>query len=86
MRSVTAERITPDYVAIFDQAPIGTVVYDRDHVYGDPAMIHLATEDGRLAKLALTRQDKGFLHLFSGIAGLLGLLAATFLLTVRASS
>ena len=30
MHPVTAERIIPDYLAIFDQSPIGTVIYDRE--------------------------------------------------------
>src|SRR5262245_19893760 len=50
-----------------------TVVYDREHVYGDPAMIQLAAEDGRLSKLALTGREQNFQRLFSGIAGVLGL-------------
>jgi len=52
-----------------------TVVYDREHVYGDPAMIQLAAEDGRLSKLALTGREQNFHRLFSGIAGVLGLVA-----------
>ncbi len=52
-----------------------TVVYDRDHVYGDPAMIRLAAEDGQLPKLALTGREPNFAGLFSGTVGLLGLLA-----------
>jgi hypothetical protein len=51
-----------------------TVVYDRGHVYGDPDMIQLAAEDGRLSKLAPTAGRQNFLRLFSGIAGVLGLL------------
>jgi predicted metal-dependent phosphoesterase TrpH len=54
-----------------------TVVYDREHIYGDPAMIQLAEEDGRLPKLALTGRQPHFAGLFSGIAGVLGLLAST---------
>ena len=53
-----------------------TVVYDREHIYGDPAMIQLAAEDGRLSKLALTRRGQNFVGVFSGIAGVLGLLAS----------
>jgi len=51
-----------------------TVVYDREHVYGDPAMIQLAAEDGRLVKLASTGPEQNFHRLFSGISGVLGLL------------
>jgi len=54
-----------------------TVVYDRDHVYGDPAMIRLAAEDGQLPKLALTGREPNFAGLLSGTVGLLGLLAWT---------
>ncbi|HEY2383887.1 MAG TPA: CehA/McbA family metallohydrolase [Terriglobia bacterium] len=53
-----------------------TVVYDHDHVYGDPALIQLAAEDGRLPKLALAGRPRSALHLLSGIAGLLGLMAS----------
>jgi hypothetical protein len=52
-----------------------TVVYDRDHVYGDPQMIQLAAEDGRLPKLALAARPTNALGLLSGIIGLLGLIA-----------
>jgi predicted metal-dependent phosphoesterase TrpH len=54
-----------------------TVVYDRQHIYGDPAMIQLAKEDGRLSKLALSGREPNFAALFSGIVGVFGLLAST---------
>jgi hypothetical protein len=50
-----------------------TVVYDRGHVYGDPDLIQMAKEDGRLPKLALARRDQSLLALFSGIVGVFGL-------------
>jgi hypothetical protein len=56
-----------------------TVVYDREHTYGDPAMIQLAAEDGRLPKLALAARERHFTTLLSGILGVLGLLACSFL-------
>ena len=62
--------------AILDALREGrTVVYDREHIYGDPAIIQMAAEDGPLPKLALARQDRSLLGLFSGIAGVLGLIA-----------
>lgn len=54
-----------------------TVVYDREHIYGDPAMIQLAKEDGRLSKLALSDREPNSAALLSGIVGVLGLLAST---------
>jgi hypothetical protein len=51
-----------------------TVVYDHEHVYGDPAMIQLAADDGRLPKLALVVPERRFSGALSGILGLLGLL------------
>jgi hypothetical protein len=54
-----------------------TVVYDRQHIYGDPAMIQLANEDGRLSKIALSGREPNFAALFSGIVGVIGLLAST---------
>ena len=56
-----------------------TVVYDREHTYGDPAMIQLAAKDGRLPKLALTGREHHFATLLSGSLGVLGLLACSFL-------
>jgi hypothetical protein len=52
-----------------------TIVYDREHVYGDPALIQLAAEDGRLPKLALAGHYQNSAGLFSGITGVVGLLA-----------
>ncbi len=54
-----------------------TVVYDRQRIYGDPAMIQLAKEDGRLSKLGLSRREPNFAVLLNGIVGVLGLLAST---------
>jgi hypothetical protein len=65
--------------AILDALREGrTVVYDREHIYGDPAMIQLVADDGRLPKLAVTARKPNFARLFSGIIGVLGLLALTF--------
>jgi predicted metal-dependent phosphoesterase TrpH len=61
-----------------------TVVYDRDRVYGDPSLIQLAAKDGRLPKLALTEQKPSSLVLFSGVIGVLGLLAWCEAFTGRA--
>ena len=52
-----------------------TVVYDREHVYGDPELIKLAAADGRLPKLALEKHRPSALGLFSAIFGLVGLIA-----------
>lgn len=51
-----------------------TVVYDREHVYGDPALIDLAAKDGRLPEIALTGRQTTVLELISRIAGFAGLL------------
>jgi hypothetical protein len=51
-----------------------TVVYDRDHVYGDPALIQLAAEDSRLPKLASSGSGHESTRVVSAICGLLGLL------------
>jgi hypothetical protein len=56
-----------------------TVVYDREHTYGDPAMIQLAAEDGRLRKLGLTGRERHFTTFLSAILGVLGLLGCSFL-------
>ena len=53
-----------------------TVVYDRDHVYGDPALIRLASEDGRLPALAATKPNPSSFGVMGRITGLFGLLAA----------
>jgi hypothetical protein len=60
-----------------------TVVYDREHVYGDPAMIGLAADDGRLPRLALTGPGENRLARFSGILGVLGLLVLVFAIESR---
>jgi hypothetical protein len=52
-----------------------TIVYDRDHVYGDPDLIRLAAEDGRLPRRALAGHQQSSAGWFSGIAGVAGLLA-----------
>jgi predicted metal-dependent phosphoesterase TrpH len=52
-----------------------TVVYDRDHVYGDPSLIQLAAADGRLPKLALMERKPDSLVLFAGVIGVIGLIA-----------
>ena len=56
-----------------------TVVYDRGNVYGDPALLGLAAQDGRLPRLALSVPSTGFLSILSRIAGLLGLIALLIL-------
>ena len=56
-----------------------TVVYDRGRVYGDPALIQLAAEQGTLPKLASAAPVSGFLAAYSRIAGTLGLMAALWL-------
>jgi hypothetical protein len=56
-----------------------TVVYDRGHVYGDPALIRLAAGDGILPKLALAAPVRGLLTVYSRIAGILGLIGALVL-------
>jgi predicted metal-dependent phosphoesterase TrpH len=50
-----------------------TVVYDRSHVYGDPRLIQLAAEDGRLPKFALTAPEPRVSVRLAGILGALGL-------------
>jgi predicted metal-dependent phosphoesterase TrpH len=54
-----------------------TLAYDREHVYGDPALIQLAANDGRLPQLALTGTEQRFMGSVSRIFGVLGLLACT---------
>ncbi len=54
-----------------------TVVYDRDHVYGDPALIKVAAEDGRLPKLRLSVSKHHSVRILGAIFGLLGLFMAT---------
>jgi len=56
-----------------------TVVYDRDHkAYGDPALIRLAAQDGRLPLPLPGQAPPGWLVMFSRYAGVLGLLIALF--------
>lgn len=54
-----------------------TVVYDRDHAYGDPELVRIAAEDGRLPKLALTASHPASTAYISGILGALGLFVLT---------
>ena len=54
-----------------------TLAYDREQVYGDPAMIQLANADGRLPQLALAGVPRHFTSSLSRIFGVLGLLACT---------
>ena len=42
-----------------------TVVYDRERAYGDPALVRVAAEDGRLPKAALAERPKTTLAIFS---------------------
>ena len=56
-----------------------TVVYDRGRVYGDPALIRLAAEDGTLPKLALAAPVPGLLSVYSRVAGILGLIGVLIL-------
>jgi predicted metal-dependent phosphoesterase TrpH len=51
-----------------------TVVYDRERAYGDPALVKVAAEDGRLPKAALAEHPKTTLAMFSAVMGLLGLI------------
>jgi hypothetical protein len=55
-----------------------TVVYDRQHAYGDPELIRIAAEDGRLPKFALTALRPAATAYVSGVLGALGLLAWTY--------
>jgi predicted metal-dependent phosphoesterase TrpH len=58
-----------------------TVVYDHERVYGDPALVRLAADDGRLPGLARTEHPRTAVVLWSGIVGLIGLIAAGGTLT-----
>lgn len=54
-----------------------TVVYDRDgRTYGDPALIQLAAQDGRLPEPDPAASDNALLAEFSKLAGLAGLIVA----------
>jgi predicted metal-dependent phosphoesterase TrpH len=55
-----------------------TVVYDRGRAYGDPELIRLAAEDGRLPRLDPAALSTGFPVMLSRIAGIAGLLLAFF--------
>jgi hypothetical protein len=56
-----------------------TVVYGRNHdIYGDPSLIQLAAQDGRLPLPLPGEEPLGWLVLFSRYAGALGLLIALF--------
>jgi hypothetical protein len=52
-----------------------TIVYDRERAYGDPELVKLAADDGRLPKSALAGRPRSTLALFSGLIGLIGLIA-----------
>ena len=55
-----------------------TVVYDRGRVYGDPELIRLAAQDGRLPRFDPAALSTGFSVMLSRIAGIAGLLMAFF--------
>jgi hypothetical protein len=55
-----------------------TVVYDRGRVYGDPELIRLAAQDGRLPRFDSAALSTGFSVMLSRIAGIAGLLIAFF--------
>jgi hypothetical protein len=55
-----------------------TVVYDRGRVYGDPELIQLAAQDGRLPRFDPAALVTGFFVMLSRIAGIAGLLMAFF--------
>ena len=62
--------------AILDALRAGrTVVYGPDGVYGDPALIELASRSGRLPPVP---QHDGWLTLLSRLAGIPGLLGVAF--------
>jgi hypothetical protein len=54
-----------------------TVVYDREHVYGDPELIQAAANDGTLPKLAHAGRTITLLGWFSRVWGLFGLACVT---------
>ena len=58
-----------------------TVVYDRGRSYGDPELIKLAAQDGRLPRLDPAALPKGGPVMVSRIAGIAGLLIAFFSLS-----
>jgi hypothetical protein len=54
-----------------------TVVYGRDgRAYGDPTLVRLADEDGRLRSAAPPSSRGGWLDWFSRIGGVVGLVGA----------
>jgi hypothetical protein len=55
-----------------------TVVYDRGRAYGDPELIRLAAEDGRLPRIDPAALSTGFSVMLSRIAGIAGLLLPFF--------
>ena len=55
-----------------------TVVFDRGRAFGDPELIRLASEDGRLPGPDPARLSTGFSVMLSRIAGIAGLLIAFF--------
>ena len=56
-----------------------TVVYDRDRVaYGDPQLVRLAAQDGRLPLSIPGERPDGWLAILSRFTGALGLLIALF--------
>jgi len=52
-----------------------TVVYDREHVYGDAAMIELAARNGGLPHALPVLPSPGLTRLFSRVAGVLAIVA-----------
>ena len=57
-----------------------TVVYDTDgRAYGNPDLIRLAAQDGRVRDREPSRADRGILVIVSRVAGILGLFAAVLL-------
>jgi predicted metal-dependent phosphoesterase TrpH len=61
-----------------------TVVFDlQGHPWGDPQMIRLAVEDGRLAKRTASAPDGNLLARLSRILGVLGLLVAMLAASAR---
>jgi hypothetical protein len=56
-----------------------TVVYDRGHVYGDPVLIKVAAEDGRLPQLSTSGGKSNPGRMLAAILGLLGLFTAALI-------
>jgi hypothetical protein len=55
-----------------------TVVYDRGRAYGDPELMQLAAQDGRLPRFDPAALSTGFSVMMSRITGIAGLLLAFF--------